>query len=656
MRRTLMLLSTMVLTISLAGGLALVAGSPAARADVDCQPSGSEVVCTFTYTGAAQSWTVPEGVTQATFEVSGAHGGRDARHTAQGGVGGMARATIDVTPADTLQVTVGGAGADGVIGAPNAIVAGGAGGFNGGAAGGSADGIAGGSGESGGGGGGASDIRFDTDDSGDFALAERIIVAGGGGGAGASIGGGGGGAGGGSEGGGGGDASPFGSNPNGKGGKGGSASSGGVGGDPGVVWVFASCTKGLDGTLGVGGLGGECRAFAGSGGGSGGGGGGGGYYGGGGGGGGGFAGGGGGGGSGFGPSGVVFESGVQEGNGLVTITYTPPDSTAPTVSSINRVSTNPTNTTGNVDWTVTFSENVTGVDIGDFVLTSNGLGGSPAISSVTQGANASVYTVTASTGTGSGTLGLNLNDDDSIADAAGNKLGGTGTGTAGGGETGNGSFTGEVYTIDRAAPTVTSAAVKGDAPDFTGATNYVADTWTNKDVRVTFTCADTGGSNLTSASGNDVQTFTTETSGMTATFSGTCADNAGNTAAAATFGPIKIDKSAPNVTSTVPRNGQEVGPAANIRATFSDEMLASSINGTTFKLFRKGSTNQIAAAVTYDAETHIATLNPTDNLRRGVTYKAVVTTLAKDVAGNGLDQNSSKAGLQQKVWFFEIDN
>ena len=75
-----------------------------------------------------------------------------------------------------------------------------------------------------------------------------------------------------------------------------------------------------------------------------------------------------------------------------------------------------------------------------------------------------------------------------------------------------------------------------------------------------------------------------------------------------------------------------------------------------FKLFRKGSTNQIAAAVTYDAATDTATLNPTNNLRRGATYKAVVTTVAKDVAGNRLDQNSSEAGLQQKVWFFEIDN
>ena len=122
------------------------------------------------------------------------------------------------------------------------------------------------------------------------------------------------------------------------------------------------------------------------------------------------------------------------------------------------------------------------------------------------------------------------------------------------------------------------------------------------------------------------------------------------------------DTQAPKVISTFPRDGGEVGPAANIRATFSEHdlgeegMMPSSITGQTFKLFRKGSTNQIAATVTYDAATDTATLNPTDNLRRGVTYKAVVTTLAKDVAGNRLDQNDSRGGLQRMVWFFEIDN
>jgi CSLREA domain-containing protein len=114
------------------------------------------------------------------------------------------------------------------------------------------------------------------------------------------------------------------------------------------------------------------------------------------------------------------------------------------------------------------------------------------------------------------------------------------------------------------------------------------------------------------------------------------------------------DTQAPKVISTFPRNGGEVGPAVNVTATFSEDMREASVMNA-FKLFKKGSTNQIAAAVTYNAATDIATLNPTNNLKRGATYKAVVTTVAKDMAGNRLDQDDSKAGLQQKVWFFEID-
>jgi CSLREA domain-containing protein len=114
------------------------------------------------------------------------------------------------------------------------------------------------------------------------------------------------------------------------------------------------------------------------------------------------------------------------------------------------------------------------------------------------------------------------------------------------------------------------------------------------------------------------------------------------------------DTTAPKVISTFPRNGGEVGPAANITATFSEDMQEASVKNA-FKLLKKGSTTKIAAAVTYDAATDIATLNPTNNLKRGATYKAVVTTVAKDVAGNRLDQDDSRAGLQQKVWFFEID-
>lgn len=135
-----------------------------------------------------------------------------------------------------------------------------------------------------------------------------------------------------------------------------------------------------------------------------------------------------------------------------TVTY---DAAPPTVSSINRVNASPTNA-NSIAWNVTFNESVSGVTANDFVLTNTGISG--ALFTLVTGSGAN-YTVTTSTGNGSGTIGLNLNDNDSIVDAAGNTLGGTGTGVAGGGEAGNGSFTGQVYTIDR---TLTPVIVADD--------------------------------------------------------------------------------------------------------------------------------------------------------------------------------------------------
>jgi hypothetical protein len=129
------------------------------------------------------------------------------------------------------------------------------------------------------------------------------------------------------------------------------------------------------------------------------------------------------------------------GNGSFTGQVYNVDRTPPTVSSINRADASPTSA-ASVNWTVTFSESVSGVNAADFALVNSGLGGSPAITGVI-GSGAS-YTVTASTGTGSGTLGLNLVDDDSISDGVGNKLGGTGAG--------NGNFSGQVYTVSRGTP------------------------------------------------------------------------------------------------------------------------------------------------------------------------------------------------------------
>ena len=115
------------------------------------------------------------------------------------------------------------------------------------------------------------------------------------------------------------------------------------------------------------------------------------------------------------------------------------------------------------------------------------------------------------------------------------------------------------------------------------------------------------------------------------------------------------DTSSPRVLSTIPKAGATgVAPTANLKATFSEEMMTSSITSTTFKLLKQGSTTRVAAALRYEASTDTATLDPTNSLQRGATYKCVVTTGAKDIGGNPLDQNVSTPGLQQKAWLFTV--
>ncbi len=115
------------------------------------------------------------------------------------------------------------------------------------------------------------------------------------------------------------------------------------------------------------------------------------------------------------------------------------------------------------------------------------------------------------------------------------------------------------------------------------------------------------------------------------------------------------DTTAPSGTSTSPQPGAFiVDTSANVKATFSEGMKASTVNGTTFKLFKKGSTTRLGASVSYDATAHTAMLDPTNSLKIGATYKAVITTGANDLAGNSLDQDSSKVGNQAKTWTFTI--
>jgi hypothetical protein len=116
---------------------------------------------------------------------------------------------------------------------------------------------------------------------------------------------------------------------------------------------------------------------------------------------------------------------------------------------------------------------------------------------------------------------------------------------------------------------------------------------------------------------------------------------------------LVTDGKAPTVVSVSPaQNATGVSPSANVSALFSEAMSPSTINASTVTLKRSGTTTKVGATVTYSAAGKKATLNPNANLKRGATYVATVTSGAKDLAGNALDQSPRKGGQQLKAWTF----
>ncbi|MBI5964088.1 MAG: ExeM/NucH family extracellular endonuclease [Chloroflexi bacterium] len=184
------------------------------------------------------------------------------------------------------------------------------------------------------------------------------------------------------------------------------------------------------------------------------------------------------------------------------------DATAPTVTSSVRVGGSPTSA-ASVDFTVTFSEPVTGVDANDFDLS---LGGSVLGASVTNvvAVTSSIYTVTVNTGSGDGTLRLNIKISPTIQDVQGNTFVGPYT-------------SGESYTIDRTAPTVVSIVRVGSSP-----TNAAS-----VDFTVTFSEPVTGGLSiddfsLTTSSGISGAFVTSVSGGGSTTLTVTVDTGSGN--------------------------------------------------------------------------------------------------------------------------------
>jgi hypothetical protein len=126
-----------------------------------------------------------------------------------------------------------------------------------------------------------------------------------------------------------------------------------------------------------------------------------------------------------------------------------------------------------------------------------------------------------------------------------------------------------------------------------------------------------------------------------------------------------VDLTAPKVEEpTTPTNGAlGVARKTSLKATFSEKIASDSVTNSTFKLYKCSSTTSTTCttqitnvAVALVADSREATLNPygtSSTLLASTTkYKAVVTTGAKDLVGNALDQDPSASGSQPKEWYF----
>lgn len=124
-----------------------------------------------------------------------------------------------------------------------------------------------------------------------------------------------------------------------------------------------------------------------------------------------------------------------------------------TIVSLDRASGNPSKNPS-VTWTIVFNTPVDGLTAANLALVNSGLGGSPTIYPPTEssGPPSTTWNISADTGTGSGTLGLNFVDDTGLTHEIINTL----------------PFAGQVFTIDRTAPTVTINQASGQSDPANG--------------------------------------------------------------------------------------------------------------------------------------------------------------------------------------------
>lgn len=340
----------------------------------------------------------------------------------------------------------------------------------------------------------------------------------------------------------------------------------------------------------------------------------------------------------------VYSGGGVSGSGIPSVASASTDNsvdydiTFPTVVSINLAGSTPTNASS-VTFTVTFSEDVTGVDPTDFVPV---MGGGLSGASVTGvSGSGSSYNVTVNTGSGSGTLGLNLVDDNSIVDTSTNPLGGAAAG--------DGNFTGQVYTIDKAAPTVSVTGVTS-SPTNNPTITFLVDF---NEVMNGFDATDLSGSvgNGTVASflnNND----TTYTVTVTATTDGAVTlfvpansgnDPAGNGNVISNTASVTYDSTAPTVTVVGSPDPDNDGSPVTFTATFSETVTGFDasdvvVAGTAFTAG--------TPVVTIGGVGPIYSISVTGMNQSGTVIASIAGSTVADLAGNPNSANTGDNNVQ----------
>ena len=541
----------------------------------------------FSSTGAAQTWTVPAGVSAIAADLIGGSGGNYPGYRVSstnfpasiGGAGGRSRATLAVTPGASVELRVGAAGYQGrtFSGCAESGV------YNGGGA---TSVLSYGSGsdwtyECGGGGGGATDVRI---------AGARVLVAGGGGGAsktGISASGSGfGGAGGGLVGGDGGT-------NNGTGGRGGTQAAGGAG-------AF--------GSNGASGTGGGASMNGGSGGG--------GWFGGGGGG----SGIGGGGGSSYAhptiATGAVLDQGYQyaTGEGRAVLSY----AVGSALTMFEPVVTGPVGRTS-IEFRIGFTDTPTGLSGTSFGVTGTATGWT--VTSVT-GSGAGPYTVTVSPGVGAtdGSVGLRL-----IGGAV--SVGGSSLAQA----------DATAVTVDGAAPTADALTANATSPTSLKTVSFAlalsesvtgiaagdfanAATGAGAATGCTFSLSGSGASRTVS-----VANCTTGTLRLAYT-AGTLVDAAGNSGAGATVTAADVEL-APATITPVAVGAKTFGDAAfSIGATASSS-LSVSFASTTTGVCTTGGTNGATVTIVAAGACSITASQAGNSTHRAATSETIAITI-----------------------------